>query len=153
MKPVPPVTKTFIGAKPIRSAARCEAGAARLHLSRVQRTRNGRTAETRYGASGAGVENPRARQRALAIGVLPAAAGDDDPLAELKELLRTAGVATAGELVQVRAAPDPDRYFGRGKLAELKARDRRAATPTWSPATTSWRRARSATSRRRSACR
>ena len=30
-------------------------------------------------------------------------------------------MATAGELVQVRAAPDPDRYLGRGKLAELKA--------------------------------
>jgi GTP-binding protein HflX len=29
-------------------------------------------------------------------------------------------VATAGEAVQQREAPDPDRYFGRGKLAELK---------------------------------
>jgi len=56
----------------------------------------------------------------MAIGV--ATAGEnDDPLAELKELLRTAGVATAGEAVQQREAPDPDRYFGRGKLAELKA--------------------------------
>src|SRR3954447_18483557 len=45
---------------------------------------------------------------------------DGDPLAELKELLRTAGVATAGEAVQQREAPDPDRYCGRGKLAELK---------------------------------
>ena len=44
----------------------------------------------------------------------------DDPLAELKELLRTAGVATAGELTQARAQPDPDRYLGRGKLVELK---------------------------------
>jgi GTPase len=46
----------------------------------------------------------------------------DDPLVELKELLRTAGVATAGEAYQVRARPDPDRYVGRGKLAELKAK-------------------------------
>jgi GTP-binding protein HflX len=68
----------------------------------------------------AGVVNPRARQRALAIGVNDAEP-DSDPLAELKELLRTAGVATAGELVQRRSDPDPDRYFGRGKLAELKA--------------------------------
>jgi len=45
---------------------------------------------------------------------------DGDPLAELKELLRTAGVATAGEAVQQREAPDPDRYFGRGRLVELK---------------------------------
>ena len=86
----------------------------------MQRTRNGRTAESRYADGQAGVSNPRARQRALAVGVLPAS-GDDEPLAELKELLRTAGVATAGELIQHRDAPDPDRYLGRGKLGELKA--------------------------------
>jgi GTPase len=86
----------------------------------VQRTRHGRTAETRYGAGGAGVSNPRARQRALAIAVLPQIP-EEDPLVELKELLRTAGVATAGELVQRRSAPDPDRYLGQGRLRELKA--------------------------------
>jgi GTP-binding protein HflX len=85
----------------------------------VDRSRNGRNRQTRYSANGSGVSNPRARQRALAIGI--AEDGEDgDPLAELKELLRTAGVATAGEAVQRRAAPDPDRYVGRGKLAELK---------------------------------
>jgi GTP-binding protein HflX len=83
----------------------------------VQRSRNGRTAAAR--SDGAGVTNPRARQRALAIGVLQGSA-DGEPLAELKELLRTAGVATAGEMVQQRTAPDPDRYFGGGKLGELK---------------------------------
>jgi GTP-binding protein HflX len=46
---------------------------------------------------------------------------EGDPLAELKELLRTAGVATAGEATQQRPKPDPDRYFGRGRLTELKA--------------------------------
>ncbi|MEK6277598.1 MAG: GTPase HflX [Actinomycetota bacterium] len=86
----------------------------------MQRTRNGRTVQTRYGAGGAGVENPRARQRALAIGVV-ARPPEGDPLAELKELLRTAGVATAGEMVQQRPEPDPDRYFGAGKLRDLKA--------------------------------
>jgi GTP-binding protein HflX len=55
----------------------------------------------------------------MAIGV-GGRGGDGDPLAELKELLRTAGVATAGEMVQLRERPDPDRYFGRGKLTELK---------------------------------
>jgi GTP-binding protein HflX len=45
---------------------------------------------------------------------------DGDPLTELKELLRTAGVATAGEATQQRPQPDPDRYFGRGRLQELK---------------------------------
>jgi GTP-binding protein HflX len=85
----------------------------------VDRSRNGRATQTQYAANGTGVSNARARQRALAIGVAPAG-GAGDPLAELKELLRTAGVATAGESVQQRDAPDPDRYLGRGKLAELK---------------------------------
>jgi GTP-binding protein HflX len=79
----------------------------------VDRDRNGRLAETRYGE---GITNPRARQRALCIAVSP---GEPD-LVELRELLRTAGVAVAGQLVQRRESPDPDRYFGRGKLAELK---------------------------------
>jgi GTPase len=85
----------------------------------VHRTRNGRTAQTRYGAGGAGVSNSRARQRAIAVGIVPEVP-DGDPLEELKELLRTAGVATEGELIQRRAEPDPDRYLGRGKLRELK---------------------------------
>jgi GTP-binding protein HflX len=93
---------------------------ARLQSMQVQRSRNGRSTQTRYSANGAGVSNPRARQRAFAIGVASRSNGED-PLAELKELLRTAGVATAGEMIQLRAAPDPDRYFGHGKLAELKA--------------------------------
>jgi GTP-binding protein HflX len=80
---------------------------------RVDRGRNGRIAESRYGE---GVTNPRARQRALCIGVSPG----EPELSELRELLRTAGVAVAGELVQRREEPDPDRYFGRGKLAELR---------------------------------
>ena len=41
-------------------------------------------------------------------------------MGELKELLRTAGVATAGEMVQARPQADPDRYFGAGKLRELR---------------------------------
>jgi GTP-binding protein HflX len=85
----------------------------------VDRSRNGRSKQTRYAENGAGVVNPRARQRALAIGIVDGRE-DADPLAELKELLRTAGVATAGEAVQQRAKPDPDRYLGRGKLTELK---------------------------------
>jgi GTP-binding protein HflX len=45
---------------------------------------------------------------------------EGEPLAELKELLRTAGVAAVGEATQQRPKPDPDRYFGRGRLQELK---------------------------------
>jgi GTP-binding protein HflX len=43
-----------------------------------------------------------------------------DELGELRELLRTAGVAPAGELVQRRPAPDARTYVGKGKLEELK---------------------------------
>jgi GTPase len=79
----------------------------------MQKGRNGRTTRSHYGE---GIRNPRARQRALCI-----AAGPGQPdLAELRELLRTAGVAVAGELIQRRPEPDPDRYLGKGKLAELK---------------------------------
>jgi len=62
----------------------------------------------------------RARQRALAIGVVDGR-DEGEPLAELKELLLTAGVATVGTATQQRQKPDPDRYFGRGRLNELKA--------------------------------
>ncbi|HEV7771456.1 MAG TPA: GTPase HflX [Solirubrobacterales bacterium] len=86
----------------------------------MKQSRNGRTAQTRYASNGAGVTNPRARQRALAIGIVDGQE-DGEPLAELKELLRTAGVATAGVATQQRPKPDPDRYFGRGRLDELKA--------------------------------
>jgi GTP-binding protein HflX len=91
----------------------------------VRGSRNGRDTQTRYGArngsgDGAGVSNPRARQRALAIGIVDGSERDE-PLTELKELLRTAGVATAGVATQQRPQPDPDRYFGRGRLDELKA--------------------------------
>jgi GTP-binding protein HflX len=80
----------------------------------VDRGRNGRNSETRYGE---GIRNARARQRAFVIAVSP---GEPD-LAELRELLRTAGVAVAGEMTQRRERPEPDRYMGKGKLAELKS--------------------------------
>src|SRR6266511_993329 len=132
MNAVPPVTKTLMRLQPYPASGdvgngsnRAAAGGGRithLNFEPVQRTRQGRTAETHYADGGAGVSNPRARQRALVVGVTPqSSAADGEPLAELKELLRTAGVATAGELIQRRDAPDPDRYLGRGKLAELKA--------------------------------
>src|SRR4051794_9867372 len=79
----------------------------------MERGRSGRAGQSAYGE---GARNPRARQRALLI----AAAPDEPDLAELRELLRTAGVASMGELVQRRPTPDPDTYFGKGKLDELK---------------------------------
>jgi GTPase len=52
-----------------------------------------------------------------------AALRDDDEhdLEELGELLRTAGVATVGEMIQHREQPHPNTYLGSGKLEELKA--------------------------------
>ncbi|MGZ4193835.1 MAG: GTPase HflX [Solirubrobacteraceae bacterium] len=47
-------------------------------------------------------------------------AGEDDHLAELEELLRTAGVASAGKMLQRRDQPHPNTYLGAGKLDELK---------------------------------
>ena len=60
--------------------------------------------------------NGRARQRAICIAALP----EGDDLSELRELLRTAGVATAGELVQHRERPHPNAYLGPGKVEELR---------------------------------
>jgi GTP-binding protein HflX len=49
-----------------------------------------------------------------------------DELTELEELLRTAGVAAVGELVQHRERPHPNTYLGPGKLEELKHEAARA---------------------------
>ncbi len=64
----------------------------------------------------------RARQRAFCVAAL--AEGDD--LAELAELLRTAGVGVVGEMIQRREAPHPNTYLGPGKVAEAKAAARAA---------------------------
>jgi GTP-binding protein HflX len=64
------------------------------------------------------VTAPRARQRALCVAALPDA--DDSSVRELGELLRTAGVAVVGELVQRREQPHPNTYLGPGKVAEAK---------------------------------
>jgi GTP-binding protein HflX len=60
----------------------------------------------------------RARQRAFLIAAV--ADGQDEHLAELRELLRTAGVADVGVTVQRREHPQPNTYLGAGKLDELK---------------------------------
>jgi GTP-binding protein HflX len=45
---------------------------------------------------------------------------EPDDLGELRELLRTAGVAGVGEMVQHRDHPHPNTYLGSGKLEQLK---------------------------------
>src|SRR5947209_11064061 len=87
----------------------------------MDRSRNGRSAVTSRAAAAAagngGQTEQRARQRAFCIAAL--AEGDD--LSELAELLRTAGVAVVGEMVQRRDAPHPNTYLGPGKAREAKA--------------------------------
>src|SRR3954467_15136825 len=79
----------------------------------MERGRNGRNSQTRQDGT---IRKPRARQRAFCI-----AAGPYEPhLAELRELLLTAGVAVVGGVAPRRPAPDPARYLGKGKLDELK---------------------------------
>ena len=78
----------------------------------MEKTRSGRTTQSRYAPP---ARAGRAKQRAYVVGALP---GGD--LSELKELLRTAGVAVAGELIQKRDKPHPNLYLGPGKVEELK---------------------------------
>jgi GTP-binding protein HflX len=59
-------------------------------------------------------------ERGFVVAVLGPGVDEDEELGELRELLRTAGVAPVGELVQRRPAPDPRTYVGKGKLEELK---------------------------------
>ncbi len=84
----------------------------------VERSRNGRARSPLTSANGE-PQSGRARQRAYMIAALPD--GDEQELAELRELLRTAGVAGVGEMVQRREQPHPNTYLGAGKLEELKA--------------------------------
>jgi GTP-binding protein HflX len=61
-----------------------------------------------------------APERGFVVAVLAKDTDADEELGELRELARTAGVEPVGELVQIRAAPDPRTYVGKGKLVELK---------------------------------
>ena len=79
----------------------------------MQRTRQGRVGEVRPGSE---VESGRPRQRAFCVAALQQ--GDD--LGELRELLRTAGVAVVGQIVQHLEQPHPNTYIGPGKLLEVK---------------------------------
>ncbi|MCX6385583.1 MAG: GTPase HflX [Solirubrobacterales bacterium] len=80
----------------------------------MKRSRHGRSTVSNDGPT---VPTVRAKQRALCI----AAIEDGDDLTELEELLRTAGVAVVGAIVQHRERPHPNTYLGEGKLAEVKA--------------------------------
>src|SRR5580704_5357171 len=85
----------------------------------MDRSRNGRRAVTHKSSGTPDGSRPtaRARQRALCVAATPV----DEDLGELAELLRTAGVAVVGELVQRRDQPHPNSYVGAGKVAEIAA--------------------------------
>ena len=80
-------------------------------------SRNGRSDGTLGSVARRSDGAQRARQRAFCIAALP----EGEDLAELGELLRTAGVAVVGEMVQRREQPHPNTYLGPGKVAEAKA--------------------------------
>jgi GTP-binding protein HflX len=87
----------------------------------MDRSRHGRstvTSQLQPAAMNGAARAPRARQRALCIAALPD--GDQSSLRELGELLRTAGVAVVGELVQRREQSHPNTYLGPGKVTEAK---------------------------------
>jgi GTP-binding protein HflX len=67
-------------------------------------------------APGAGPE------RGFLVAVTTPGTDEDEELAEVRELMRTAGVEPVGELVQRRSRPDPRTYVGKGRFAELTAR-------------------------------
>src|SRR6059058_1326540 len=80
----------------------------------MQRSRHGRTGQSH--PNDTGPKAGRAKQRAYCIAALP----EGDDLSELRELLRTAGVAVVGQAVQHRDKPHPNTYLGPGKLLEVK---------------------------------
>src|SRR4051812_40004072 len=85
----------------------------------MERGRHGRETQSRRPD---GTTVGRAKQRAFLIGALQ----EGDDLSELRELLRTAGVAPVGQTVQHRDQPHPNTYLGPGKLEEVKDAAKRA---------------------------
>jgi GTP-binding protein HflX len=78
--------------------------------------RTGTTSNRSHAATNGSRPRQRAVQRAFCIAALP----EGDDLGELEELLRTAGVAVVGEMVQRRELPHPNTYLGPGKVVEAK---------------------------------
>jgi GTP-binding protein HflX len=59
-------------------------------------------------------------ERGFIVAVLGSGIDPDDELDEFRELSRTAGVETVGEIVQRRPRPDERSFVGKGKLVELE---------------------------------
>ena len=117
-----------------------------LHSEAVEKTRHGRTAQSRYAT--AAPEPGRAKQRAF---VRRRAARGRPRRAQGAAAHRRRRRGRRADPAARPAAPEPLPRPGQGRGAQGAGRAR--PTPTSSPATTSSARARSATSRRSSACR
>src|SRR6185437_3971348 len=81
----------------------------------MERTRHGRNSSSHTVI--AAEQEGRPKQRAFCVAALE----EGDDLSELRELLRTAGVAVVGQAVQHRDKPHPNTYLGPGKVEEVKA--------------------------------
>ncbi|MGZ4328415.1 MAG: GTPase HflX [Solirubrobacteraceae bacterium] len=90
----------------------------------MQRSRGGRAQASSPDSANGQRPRGRARQRAYMIAAL--SDGETEQLTELRELLRTAGVADVGEMIQRREHPHPNSYLGAGKVDELKGELARA---------------------------
>lgn len=66
-------------------------------------------------------QTERRRERAVVAALVAPGLDPEIELAEIKELLDTAGVDTAGEVVQRKDQPHVKAYLGSGKIDELKA--------------------------------
>jgi len=66
------------------------------------------------------LENQPELERGLVLAVLAPGTDDENELAEVRELARTAGVEPVGAVVQHRAHPAPRTYVGKGKIDELQ---------------------------------
>jgi 50S ribosomal subunit-associated GTPase HflX len=62
------------------------------------------------------------RPRTIVFAVVPGGRGEpgeDEPLNEIKELLRSADMDWVADVIQRRDSPNPRTYLGKGSMTEL----------------------------------
>ena len=81
------------------------------------------TADSRKGAAWQKLLNWKIRSKKVILVGVSEQDGDDaeDSVAELAELVRTAGAVVVGTLIQKRELMHPGTYVGTGKVAEIAA--------------------------------
>ena len=110
----PPEAVRIVALRRARSGRRAPLGALDWNRA-MERSRHGRTTPSR--TITAAEQEGRPKQRAFCVAALQ----EGEDLSELRELLRTAGVAVVGQAVQHRDKPHPNTYLGPGKVEEVKA--------------------------------